>query len=276
MDLKNFVIYSDMDGTLLTDWDRGPCVPKRNLQGIRKLMQKGGAFSIATGRQYKDTMAFFPDILFNAPTVQGNGAVIYDCSADKVLKATPVLPSCKKELVEYTRRFPNLWLAPADVDRIYEISFNDARDGSLHDVIKPRSKISIEEFYSRDFIKVCFILGDPAFMPQLEKDYANMKCSENLNHACSSPIYFECYDRTVDKGKGVLEARKYAGLEDKKLVCIGDYFNDRSMLLAADIAACPENAPQEIKDICSIVTCNNNEGAIGDLIDRLEEMQEIN
>ena len=57
--------------------------------------------------------------------------------------------------------------------------------------------------------------------------------------------------------------------EERKLACIGDYFNDYEMLKSADIAACPSNAAQGIKDICDIVTCSNDEGAIAGLISAL-------
>lgn len=272
MDLSNFIIYADMDGTTLTDWDRGPTVPQRNLEGMARLMREGGAFSIASGRQYQETMSFFPEHFFNAPSVQANGAAIWDCAADTVIRTTPIPQLCKEELVEYTRRFKNLWLAPADTDRIYEVKFGDERDGTLTDSPKPRDRISIADFYSHDFMKACFILGDAADMPRLRRDFDAMECSRLLNSSTSSPIYFECYDKTVDKGKGVLEARRLSGNEDKLLVCIGDFYNDMSMLLAADIAACPDNAPQGIKDVCRIVTCSNNEGAVGELIEILARL----
>ncbi len=270
MELKNFIIYADMDGTMLTDWDLGPYVPQRNIEAITRLMAEGGAFSIATGRQYADSMSFFPKHFFNAPSVQANGAVIWDCRRDSIIRQTPIPQGCKEELVEYTRRYPNLWLAAADEERIYELDFLDSRDGKLTD--SKRRHTSLEDFYSRDFLKACFILGDPADMERVERDYSRMECSRVLNSSVSSPIYFECYDKSVDKGLGVLEARRLSGNDDRTLVCIGDYFNDLSMLKAADIAVCPHNAPREIKELCQIVTCSNNDGAIGDLIERLSRM----
>lgn len=270
MKLNNFIVYADMDGTMLSDWNRGPYVPQRNIQGIDRLIREGGAFSIASGRQYSDSMSFFPKHFFNAPSVQANGAAIWDCRNDCILKQMPIPQSCKEELVEYTRRFKNLWLAAADENCIYELNFNDERDGKPTDCKRPRT--SIEDFLSRDFLKVCFILGDSNDMERLERDYAAMECTKNLNSSISSPIYFECYDKRVDKGLGVLDARRISGNESKKLVCIGDYFNDMSMLLAADIAACPSNAPEEIKSVCQIITCSNNDGAVGELVERLAQL----
>lgn len=270
MDLKDIVIYSDMDGTMLTDWDRGPYVPKRNIEGIAGLINEGGAFSIASGRQHRDTTCFFPKGFFNAPSVHANGALIYDCRKDSILRARPIPQGCKEELVEYARYRKDLWLVVADEDRIYELLYCDERDRMRTDTI--RGYLEIEEFYSRDFMKACYILPDPEYMPTMEADFCRMACSATLNYSQSSPIFFECYAKGVDKGSGVRTAMELAGITGKKLVCFGDYFNDLPMFGIADICACPDNAPDEIKAICQIVTCSNNDGAVGDLIEQLRRL----
>ena len=73
----------------------------------------------------------------------------------------------------------------------------------------------------------------------------------------------------MDKGTGIRRALAAAGLEGRTLVCIGDYFNDEAMLRQADIAACPANAAQGIREMCQIITCSNNEGALADLLEQL-------
>ena len=85
----------------------------------------------------------------------------------------------------------------------------------------------------------------------------------------SSHRYLEVVERAVNKAEGIRFARRAAGLEGRRLVCIGDYFNDLPMLRMADIAACPSNGAEELRAMCRIVTCDNNEGALADLIERL-------
>ena len=50
MKAKDYIIYTDMDGTVLTDWSLGPVVPERNLGRIRKFVEEGGSFSVASGK----------------------------------------------------------------------------------------------------------------------------------------------------------------------------------------------------------------------------------
>ena len=52
-------------------------------------------------------------------------------------------------------------------------------------------------------------------------------------------------------------------------VAVGDQENDLPMLMAADIAACPDNAAEAVKAVCGIHLCHHDEGCIADLIGRL-------
>ena len=93
-----------------------------------------------------------------------------------------------------------------------------------------------------------------------------------MQQTLSAPIFLECYSIHAGKDNGIRKAMELAKLEGKTLVCIGDFYNDESMLRIADIPACPSNAPDGIKTLCKMITCDNNEGALGDLIERLEQM----
>ena len=54
-------------------------------------------------------------------------------------------------------------------------------------------------------------------------------------------------------------------------VCaVGDYENDSAVLSAADIAVCPSNATEDIKAICDLCLCSNDEGVIADLVEYFE------
>lgn len=269
MELKNIAIYSDMDGTLLTDWALGPIVPQCNLESITRLKNEGGSFSIASGRQYTDSLSCLPEGFCNAPSVQNNGALIYDCVQKHVLEKCPLPQRYKEECAEFVKANPDCWLVASSEVAILQIDFGDERDHTLHDW--ERDHIPLQEFLDNPFYKVAYIV-EPPRMPSLKRQVMALENAPLVNCNQSAPIYLECFDRSVDKGRGVRRAMKLGGITDKTLVCIGDYFNDLSMLMAADIAACPANAPDEIKAVCKIVTRDNNQGAIADLIDQLEAL----
>ena len=270
MDFSNIIIYTDMDGTVLTDWDRGPVVPQRSMASIRRFMEEGGTFSIASGRQHSDILPFFEGLVPNAPLVQGNGTSLYDCLQEKVLHSLNLSREYKEECVKMCLENPWVWPVVGNVHTVMQILMGDSRDDVNRCITG--NKITIEEFLNGDYTKVVYVVADPAEIPKLKTLTDAFRSALDMQQTLSSPIFLECYDKHAGKDSGVRLAMELAGLTGKTLVCIGDYYNDEAMLRIADIAACPANAPEDIKALCKIITCNNNEGALADLIDALEKM----
>lgn len=270
MDFQNIVIYTDMDGTVLTDWDRGPVVPERNLAQIKRFMEKGGTFSIASGRQHSDILPFFNELIPNAPLVQGNGTSLYDCSQQEILYKELLPRAYKEECIHLCREHKWIWLAVGNVHTVMQVNFGDERDSKQKALTSYR--ISTEEFINGEYTKLVYVVEDPAHIDRIRELTAQFKTAPDIQQTMSSPIFLECYDNRASKANGVRKAMELAGIESKVLVCIGDYYNDEAMLRISDIPACPANAPDDIKAICKIITCNNNEGALADLIERLEQM----
>jgi len=268
MKAEDIIIYTDMDGTVLSDWNLGPVVPERNLRLIRQFVEEGGAFSVASGRQAADILQFFPEVAFKAPLVCGNGAVVYDAAAGHFLRKISLPAPYKRDCLDYVLSRRDVWVVAADERAIYQVvTGNPVWDNALDDAVRP--KITMERFLAEDFVKAVYIIPEGDSMGKLVAEVAKLPTHELVVGAQSGPRYFEMVERSVTKADGICCARKAAGLEGRILVCIGDYFNDWAMLQAADIAACPANSPREIKDICRIITCGNNEGAVADLIEQL-------
>jgi Cof subfamily protein (haloacid dehalogenase superfamily) len=270
MDFQNIIIYTDMDGTVLTDWDLGPVVPQRNLASIKRFMEKGGTFSIASGRQHLDILPFFKDLVPNAPLVQGNGTSLYDCIQQKVLYSLPLSREYKEEALHMCRENPWVWPITGNTDSVMQISMGDSRDEFNRSITG--DSISAAEFLRGEYTKIVYVVEDPAQIPRLRALTDAFHTAPRMQQTLSSPIFLECYDIAAGKDSGVRLAMKLAGMQDKTLVCIGDFYNDEAMLRIADIAACPANAPADIQALCKIVTCHNNDGALADLIDILEKM----
>lgn len=270
MDFSNIVIYTDMDGTVLTDWSLGPVVPQRNMAAIQRFMDEGGTFSVASGRQHLDILPFFKGLLPNAPLVQGNGTSIYDCRVQKVLYVLPLSREYKEEALKMCRENPWIWPVVGNVHTVMQIQMDDFRDGDNQSLTK--KSISAQDYLEQEISKVVYVVKDPAHIPQLQELTTAFRTAPQMQQTLSSPVFLECYHMDAGKDSGVRLAMELAGMAGKKLVCIGDFYNDVSMLKNADIAACPANAPDDIKAMCRIITCSNNDGALADLIEALEKM----
>ena len=78
--------------------------------------------------------------------------------------------------------------------------------------------------------------------------------------------YFELLPAGVDKGTGVRAIRALPEVAGRRILCIGDYWNDAAMLQEADIAFAPDNAIDEIKAIADHIVPDNNSDALAHVI----------
>ena len=269
MNADKFIIYSDMDGSILSDWDKGPVVPEYNLRMLEEFRADGGLFSVASGRLHRDIMSFFPEGMINAPVVCANGSQIYDTCSGSVIYKCLLPEKFRREAASYCRGREDVSIITADENELYHVELEgggDDGDGYI------RNSISEEEFYSGDYTKICYVLRDLSIMDELKNATAGFDSAPLIDCVDSSPVYLEVMKKGISKAGGISRAMKYAGAEDRILVCLGDFYNDAEMLRDADISACPDTSPADIKEMCRFVCCSNNEGAVGDLIKRLREL----
>ncbi|MGN1095033.1 MAG: HAD family hydrolase, partial [Eubacteriales bacterium] len=128
----------------------------------------------------------------------------------------------------------------------------------------------LDEFDGKNYFKAV-IYSAPENREKI-RDYLDEHFSEYFIFTCSSNVLTEMQPLGVSKAFQLktLHDRIKAENPNAVLYCIGDYENDYDMLKMADIAVCPENASDRIKSISSIMTCHCKDGAVADLIDKIE------
>jgi Cof subfamily protein (haloacid dehalogenase superfamily) len=267
---EEILIYSDMDGTMLNSPgnESGKAVPQINLDALVSFIAAGGAVSIATGRKYSDTIGFFPGIVFSAPLVVGNGSCIMDQATEKVLYRQPLDAEYKASALAYVSGRPGVWLG-ADNEFVTYLVEDDAAKGDSLNEAHYRHRISPQGYLENTITKVCYVLADAKDTEGLIRDVIRIPGSASVLTMKTDARYVEVVHANASKALSIQRAVQLAGLSGRKLVCIGDYYNDVEMLQSAEIAACPCNAPEDIRKICDIVTCSNDAGAFADLLERL-------
>lgn len=271
MRFDEFIVYCDIDGTFLKTWDHNPFPGTHvdNLKEIKRFMSQGGLFSFASGRDYKNMIRCLEDIVPNMPLISGNGGAIYDVGQDKVLYQEIIPYDIKKEFYDYSKNKADIWFSASSLDTIYDLAMNDYRDEGCFDLKRPL--LDVDDYYDMDILKLAFIARKNK-IDEIKEDIKNFDCYDDINAFSSSEIYYEISLKGVDKGKSILKAIELMNIKNRKIVCIGDQFNDYSMLEIADIKAAPSNAIDDVLKIADIVTVDNDNAAIADLINKLEKM----
>jgi HAD superfamily hydrolase (TIGR01484 family) len=142
--------------------------------------------------------------------------------------------------------------------------------GDCHVAVVEREKWKNEKFYKMTLRAEHETLVEVSKL--LEKSFG-----EALNLCFSWPTIFEIQPKGMSKAVTALKLRDMlsVGGIKKKLYAVGDYGNDIEMLKAADVAVCPSNAIDEVKNICDLCLCDNDSGVIADLIEYIDKNTEV-
>lgn len=103
MDFKNVIIMSDLDGTLLDDKKE---ISPRDMESINEFCDKGGMFTIATGRGYSMARPVAQKLKLRIPAVIFNGSAVYDFDKDEFLWQSEVTQKARDYIKLIMDRFP--------------------------------------------------------------------------------------------------------------------------------------------------------------------------
>lgn len=269
----HILIVTDLDYTFLGEG--GALVP-RNLEALARFREQGGKFTIATGRNHVDAVYAIPNLaqIINAPAIVGNGTYLYDMQAGKVLEASPMdFETTYEAVCQLRRELPELALRVTTDNGV----LTDYLSPTLAKVAEKKGAdyftvVPLEEWKPGVWYKVAC-----QDTPQgAQKMYqAFIRRYADLFESCfSEPGIFEWHAIGCGKGVYVDRLREYyrkqEGFTPTVYAC-GDYENDREMLGGADVAVCPSNAIDSIKEICDFCLCDHKQGVIADLIELLEK-----
>lgn len=263
--LEGVLLACDMDGTLL---DHNRRISPRNEQALRRFTEKGGLFSLATGRAPKAILAYLPQLPINAPYSLLNGSLVMD-EQHKVLQCAG-MPTETKELIAATlRNFPHIGCEVFVDDRILIRQMGEVTAEHLRILDLDYELVTQEALGdTADWCKIN-LTGEPAVIQQLRaflQPYADRFCISS-----SMPSFCEITARDVHKGTALQTIAARCGVKEKNVYAVGDSYNDEMMLRTAHIGFVPENAEADIVSVADVVVGDNDRGAVADAIEWIEQ-----
>ena len=266
------LIFSDIDGTYI---GKEEAHVVRNDEAVRYFTSEGGTFTFSTGRMELNAPMVIPDLraLVNFPAILSNGACFYDFGKDEFLYDSFMEPESVRELISYTSETfaPEIGVR-ATIRGGFIYPFDHpllVRDRASS--CKPMRELPLSEWELSRIYKVVYRGEYDAILPL--KKALEERFSALFEIILSGKRLLEVQKKGVTKGSAIEQVRRW--LEGrgtpKRIYCIGDYENDIEMLRAADVAACPANALDEVKAISDVVLCDSGAGAIAELIEYIEK-----
>ena len=272
---ENIYIASDIDGTFL--WDCAYVNPK-NLAAVKYFTENGGHFAFSTGRNRFDTERVLPmwRELCNMPCIFCNGSMLYDAQTGETIDPIYIEPQEKAaEIFSFIReRFSAFAGARATTPRGFLFAEGDEfvrnrfeKNGNIH----VSEVVPLEEIDGSELFKVVVETTEEKRSVIFEAMREHFGDIFELTY--SAPTLVEVQPKGVSKAFAIdaMRARERVAHPGARFYCIGDYNNDYQMLLTADVAVCPANACESIKALADIEVCHCKDGAIADLIERIEK-----
>ena len=258
-----YVIYSDLDGTLLNNNKE---VSDENKEFINYFIENGGKFSIATGRAFEATEKYINGVNIDIPAIVYNGGVIYDC-----VKRKPVKEKClEREKMNIVHKintdYENLGIEIYCGTDIYIFKDNKTSE-------RPATKLLNiiydykENLFDLKWNKI-LLVGEVERMDSIQHD---LKTNYGIYAVRSGDRFLEILPDETSKGHALSEVINIFGLDKSKVIAVGDDMNDAEMLQECGIAFCPENASDAVKKYADVITNNNENHVIKSIVEWIEK-----
>jgi Cof subfamily protein (haloacid dehalogenase superfamily) len=235
------LIVSDLDGTLLdADHDLAPAT----LETLRALAAAGHHLAFASGRHYRDMLAFRERLGVPVHLISTNGAYLHDPEG-RLVAARHLAADLARKLIQLERHDSvrlNLyrehdWLIDAEAPELLALH---AHTGFGYRVVAP------ESLDGQGVGKVLYI-GEPVRVAELEARIRDAH-GEALHVTYSMVTSLEVMAGGVNKGTAIAALLDTLGLTPERCLAFGDNLNDTEMLALAGEAHVMANAHPALAD----------------------------
>lgn len=236
------LVISDLDGTLLNSEHELSLYTKNT---VKKLVDKGIKFFIATGRHHIDAMDIKDKLgLKEAYLISSNGARVHDYEGNLLLEHNH-----KAKVAEEIIKMPISPKVHLNVyfdDNWYVFSENDRIKEWVEKTAFKYTKIKREELRYNKILK-WYYLGEHEDLVEV-KEQIDKYWGQEVECLFSLPVCLEIMPKGISKGKAIEEIILKEGISRRETMAFGDGFNDYDMLSFVHKGLVMENAHDNLKE----------------------------
>lgn len=268
MEFSKVILMTDLDGTLLTDDKQ---ILPVDMAAIDRFRAGGGIFTVATGRGYAMAKHIADKLKLDCPAVVYNGAAVYDFRQEKFLWQCAIGDKALGIIKHIAERYPDIGVEVLRGNVVYVPYLNEMEQWHLDLEQVKADWTPLDEIPRDGWLKVLFAYP-PEKLDGLQRYVESCQELQGVHWVRSAPMFFECLPEGIDKSAGYRHLIKAISAEDRFTVAAGDFMNDLAMIQSADLGAAVASALPEVRAAADILLCDNNSGAMAQLIDHIEKM----
>lgn len=261
MQAKLFV--TDMDGTLLNSKHE---ISAGNKHAIKRAVEAGVVFTIATGRMYASTLPYAKELELDVPIITYNGALI-KTAAGKELYASYLDEALVKELLDFGQE-QGLYTHLYSDDVLY---FRENEEhAQYYQKMCGVDGIAVgDDIYSHTSkVPKMLIIGDTPEEADAVVELVRRSFGGRIEAMKSSPLYVELIKPGVNKATAIAKLAEILEIPSEAVLAIGDSSNDVTMLSAAAISVAMGNANKEAKEAARYMVTDNEHDGVAEALER--------
>lgn len=261
--MKYKLVAVDLDDSLL-GYDHKISV--ENKAAIKKAVDSGVIFTIATGRPLQSCLPFVKELDLDVPFITYNGALVIKGKSMEILYHKTIEPEDASEILKEAVDFSPTILVFKD-NKLYVNELNDR--------IERYSKLSNMTAYlennlyniTKDGPTKVLLYHDP---DQVKRIYYKIKdkLEGKVNFHISKPFFLEFIHKEVSKGNALAALAKNMGIAQEEVIAIGDSYNDISMIEYAGMGVAVENAYDDIKNKADYICKSNLNHGVAEVLEK--------
>lgn len=113
----------------------------------------------------------------------------------------------------------------------------------------------------------CLIVGDPEPLHELELEMAEYLKGKNGVYR-SEAFFLEIVPLGIDKAQRLSVLLEHLGMTREEMICVGDGYNDQSMIEYAGLGVAMQNAKPEVRAVADYITLSNEEDGVAAVVEK--------
>lgn len=280
------LVATDMDGTLLNARHE---ISNRNKQAVLDMQAKGIDVIVATGRSFPEAYIPVKRAGLTLPYICINGAEIRN-ESKQVIGSTHLLPKDISRAMATLNKYEVYFDLFID-EYVYVLSIekqidmfikigSSAEQSVPEDTIRQTVYSRVEQGFIREVGSYDSILqehGETVYKMlgictddrQFKQATRELEAFEQLAISSSGKGIIEITHVNAQKGIALEKYATSKGIDMRDVMVIGDNYNDISMMEKAGISVAMENAPDDIKAICTHETSTSEKDGFAQAIETI-------
>lgn len=256
--MKNIkAVVCDLDGTLLNEQHT---ISEFTKETIKKVIDSGVKFIIATGRHHKDAMVFKEMLGLESFLITSNGAKVHDYNNNEIIShnipldiSTELLGYKYDERLHKNVYLDEKWFAERDLPEAKEFH---KESGFMYEIASFKSLIG------REITKFFYLSNDIEVIEKLERELKE-RFKKGINITLSLDCCLEIMRENISKAYSLKEVLDKEGIDLSETIAFGDGLNDLEMLSSVGNGYIMGNGSERLKEKLpsnEIILSNNEDG----------------